>query len=51
MFSERGRPHALGPSRLLEVSDAELAAVNLTGDRFRPEWNYTFRAANREVAG
>lgn len=25
----------------IEVSDAELAAVNLTGDRFHPEWNYT----------
>jgi len=25
----------------IEVSNAELAAVNLTGDRFHPEWNYT----------
>ena len=25
----------------VEVSAAELAAVNLTGDKFHPEWNYT----------
>ena len=25
----------------VEVSDAQLAAVNLTADRFHPEWNYT----------
>ncbi len=25
----------------IEVSDAELAAVNLTRDEFHPEWNYT----------
>lgn len=25
----------------IEVSDAELAAVNLVGDQFHPEWNYT----------
>jgi hypothetical protein len=25
----------------IEVSKAELAAVNLTGDKFHPEWNYT----------
>jgi len=25
----------------VEVSDDDLAAVNLTGDRFHPEWNYT----------
>jgi len=27
----------------VEVSDAELAAVNLAGDDFHPEWNYTIR--------
>ncbi|MCA1701479.1 MAG: ISAzo13 family transposase, partial [Actinobacteria bacterium] len=27
----------------VEVSDAELATVNLTGDEFHPEWNYTIR--------
>jgi Rhodopirellula transposase DDE domain len=25
----------------IEVTDAELAAVNLTADPFHPEWNYT----------
>jgi hypothetical protein len=25
----------------IEVSDAELAAVNLTRDEFHPEWNYS----------
>ena len=25
----------------LKVSDAELAAVNLIGDEFHPDWNYT----------
>ncbi len=25
----------------IQVSDAELAAVNLAGDEFHPEWNYT----------
>jgi hypothetical protein len=27
----------------IAVSDAELAAVNLAGDRFHPEWNYTIK--------
>ena len=27
----------------VEVSAAELAAVNLAGDNFHPEWNYTIR--------
>jgi hypothetical protein len=25
----------------IQVSNAELAAVQLTGDEFHPEWNYT----------
>ncbi|MDQ5832855.1 MAG: hypothetical protein M3550_07345, partial [Actinomycetota bacterium] len=25
----------------IKVTDAELAAVNLTGHQFHPEWNYT----------
>ena len=25
----------------IKVTDAQLAAVNLTGDPFHPEWNYT----------
>jgi transposase len=28
-------------SKKIEVSDAELAAVNLTRDEFHPEWNYS----------
>ena len=27
----------------IEVSDAELAAVNIHGDDFHPEWNYTIK--------
>jgi len=27
----------------VEVTDAQLAAVNLTRDKFHPEWNYTIR--------
>ncbi len=27
----------------IEVSDTELAAVNLQGDQFHPEWNYTIK--------
>jgi hypothetical protein len=29
----------------IQVSNAELAAVNLTGDEFHPEWNYTITPA------
>lgn len=29
------------PSHCIEVTDAELAAVNLTRDEFHPEWNYS----------
>ena len=29
----------------VKVSDAELAAVNLEGDAFHPEWNYTIKPA------
>jgi hypothetical protein len=25
----------------VKITDAQLAAVNLTGDAFHPEWNYT----------
>ncbi len=25
----------------IKVSDAEMAALNITGDGFHPEWNYT----------
>jgi hypothetical protein len=27
----------------IKVSDAEMATLNITGDDFHPEWNYTFR--------
>ena len=27
----------------IKVSDAEMAALNITGDAFHPEWNYTIR--------
>ena len=27
----------------IKITDAELAAVNLTGDPFHPEWNYTIK--------
>ena len=30
----------------IEVPDAELAAVNLAGDEFHPEWNYTIRPSD-----
>jgi len=33
------RPYPKG----IKISDTELAAVNLTGDPFHPEWNYTIK--------
>ena len=27
----------------IKVSDAEMAALDITGDAFHPEWNYTIR--------
>ncbi|MCA1678963.1 MAG: ISAzo13 family transposase, partial [Actinobacteria bacterium] len=42
-LDERDYPKAI------KVSDEELAAVNLTGDRFHPEWNYTISPSVREV--
>ncbi|MBU2603375.1 MAG: ISAzo13 family transposase, partial [Actinobacteria bacterium] len=35
--------------RGLKVSDAQLAAVNLTRDEFHPEWNYVIRPSDRSV--
>jgi hypothetical protein len=26
-----------------KISDAEMAALNITGDAFHPEWNYTIK--------
>ncbi|MCA1700047.1 MAG: hypothetical protein LC790_14550, partial [Actinobacteria bacterium] len=40
-LDEREYPKAIA------VSDAELAAVNLAGDRFHPEWNYRIAGINR----
>ncbi len=30
-------------SKQIKVTDAELAAVDLEGDAFHPEWNYTIK--------
>ena len=27
----------------IKVSDAEMATLNITGDHFHPEWNYTIK--------
>lgn len=35
--------------RGVKVSDAQLAAVNLTRDEFHPEWNYVIHPSNRSV--
>jgi len=33
----------------LKVSDAEMAALNIEGDAFHPEWNYTLKPRHREA--
>ena len=33
----------------IKVSDAEMAALNIEGDAFHPEWNYTVRPRRREA--
>ncbi len=33
----------------LKVSDAEMAALNIEGDEFHPEWNYTIKPRPREA--
>ena len=33
----------------IKVSDAEMAALNIEGDAFHPEWNYTLRPSRREA--
>ena len=44
---KRGRPATAGvldPRRYakgIKVSDAEMARLNVQGDEFHPEWNYT----------
>ena len=37
--------------RGVKVSDAQLAAVNLTRDAFHPEWNYVIRPYDRSFVG
>ena len=34
----------------IKVSDAEMATLNITGDDFHPEWNYTIRPRRRRPA-
>ena len=34
----------------IKVSDAEMAALNLTGDDFHPEWNYTIKPRRQLIA-
>jgi hypothetical protein len=33
----------------IKVSDAEMATLNIEGDTFHPEWNYTVRPRRREA--
>ena len=33
----------------IKVSDAEMATLNLTGDDFHPEWNYTIKPRRRLI--
>jgi hypothetical protein len=33
----------------IKVGDAEMATLNIEGDAFHPEWNYTIRPRRREA--
>ncbi len=33
----------------VKVSDAEMAALNIEGDAFHPEWNYTIKPRPRQA--
>ena len=33
----------------VKVSDAEMAALNIEGDAFHPEWNYTIKPRTRKA--
>ena len=33
----------------VKVSDAEMAALNIEGDAFHSEWNYTIKPRRREA--
>jgi hypothetical protein len=32
-----------------KISDAEMAALDITGDAFHPEWNYTINPRRRRT--
>jgi hypothetical protein len=32
-----------------KISDAEMAALDITGDAFHPEWNYTIKSRRRRT--
>ena len=33
----------------IKVSDAEMDTINITGDTFHPEWNYTIKPGRRQI--
>ena len=33
----------------IKVSDAEMDAVNITGDEFHPDWNYTIKPRRERI--
>jgi hypothetical protein len=35
----------------IKVSDAEMKTLNIQGDAFHPEWNYTIRAGSAANRG
>ena len=34
----------------VKISDAEMASINITGDQFHPEWNYTIKPRQSAIA-
>ncbi|MFO7757413.1 MAG: ISAzo13 family transposase, partial [Roseovarius sp.] len=34
----------------VKVSDAEMASIDITGDQFHPEWNYTIKPRQSPIA-
>ena len=40
-------PAVVGPSGVSSSSDAELATVNVRGDRFHPDWGYTIKPRDK----
>jgi len=45
----RCEPDANTYEKGVEVSDAEMATLNINGDAFHPEWNYTIKPRCREA--